>query len=105
MNIFDLLGNIKLRPGLYLGGRSIVKLRNFLDGYYYALLVNGINDDEAFWNKFQLFISNKYHIETSQGWDKIILFFSNDEEDAFEKFFDLFEVFCEKDLDKKSNNN
>lgn len=104
MNIFDLLTNIKPRPGLYFGGHSIVKLKSFLDGYYYALLANSINGDEDFWNKFQLFVSSKYHINTSQSWDKIILFFSNDEVDALDKFFDLFELFCEENLDKNSNN-
>jgi hypothetical protein len=102
MKVFDLLVNIKHRPGLYLGGCSIVRLKSFLDGYYYALLANSINSDEEFWNKFQLFISNKYHIDTSQSWDKIILFFSNDEVDALDKFFDLFELFCESEFGKNA---
>jgi hypothetical protein len=31
---------------------------------------------------------------TSQSWDKIILFFSQDEHKALEQFFELFDEFC-----------
>jgi len=76
-----------------LGSKSIFKLKSFLDGYYFALLSNGIDCDNDFWDGFQLFISNKFNIETSQNWAQILFFFSNDEAEAFDRFFDLLEAF------------
>jgi hypothetical protein len=94
MHIETLINKIRERPSLYLGGRSILRLKSFLDGYYFALSVNNIESgDDDFWAKFQSTIVAKYHVTTSQNWAQVLLFFSNDEAEALDEFFKLFEEF------------
>ncbi|MCW8876712.1 MAG: hypothetical protein OQJ89_06895 [Kangiellaceae bacterium] len=51
MNIFEILEKIKQRAGMYLGAASIVRLKSFLDGYYF--LRENVDNEEQFWNQFQ----------------------------------------------------
>ncbi|MCC3421324.1 MULTISPECIES: hypothetical protein [unclassified Microcoleus] len=44
---------------------------------------------------FQEWIQKKFNIDSSQSWANIILFFSQDEKDALNSFFELFEEFCQ----------
>jgi len=95
MELFQLLEKIKERPGLYLGKKSIVNLRSFLDGYYFALMENGLckEDEISLWKDFQNYIQSRYKIKSSQDWSSIILFFSTDESEGLDNFFNLFENF------------
>jgi len=95
MQITQLLDKIKQRPAMYLGKKSILSLKNFLDGYYFALMENGMSNEEEIdlWRDFQKYIELKYQINSSQNWSSIILFFSEDESEALEQFFILFEEF------------
>lgn len=85
---FNLLQRIKERPGMYLGKRSIIRLRMLLDGYGMARMELGLprTEQESKFDRFQEWIQAKFNITSSQGWDSIILFYSVDERDAFEKF-------------------
>ncbi|WP_444997554.1 hypothetical protein [Aliikangiella sp. IMCC44359] len=91
MEILTLLDAIKKRPSMYLGAASVVRLKSFLDGYYFSL-ENSEKEDE-FWENFQKWISRKFNINTSQNWMQIILFFSNDELEGFKLFFKLLDEF------------
>jgi len=35
-NLYDILEQIKKRPGMYFGNRSIFCLQSFIDGYFYV---------------------------------------------------------------------
>ena len=53
-SIFELIAseNFRKRPGLYIGGNSILKLRLFMNGYEICELFNGIkpiNTKPPFW--------------------------------------------------------
>jgi len=96
---FNLLQRIKERPGMYLGKRSITRLRMLLDGYGMARMELGLprTEQESKFDRFQEWIQAKFNITSSQGWDSIILFYSVDERDAFEKFFNLYQQFISKE--------
>lgn len=52
---------------------------------------------------FQSWIQEKYGIESGQSWSKIILFYSIDEEEALEKFFELFEEYLNQNKSSEAN--
>ncbi|NJL61390.1 MAG: hypothetical protein HC903_05610 [Methylacidiphilales bacterium] len=93
--LYNLLQSIKKRPGMYLGKCSISRLRSFLDGYMLARQEFGLptTQEETDFDKFQEWIQERFKIESSHGWDSIILFYSADERDALDNFFELVEKF------------
>ncbi|WP_201789141.1 hypothetical protein [Scytonema hofmannii] len=95
LDLYDLIRNIQKRPAMYLGQPSISHLRTFLAGYFFARHQLGepeTNQEKHFVN-FQNWIQEKFKVTSSQSWDKIILFFSQDEHKALEQFFELFDEF------------
>ena len=95
MDIYQLLENLKKRPSLYLGKRSISHLQVFLDGYTFARRQLGIpvSEQEREFEGFQIWIEQRFNQPDTQSWTRIILFYSEDERDALDKFFNLFEEF------------
>lgn len=93
--LYEMLQRIKQRPGMYLGRCSITRLRAYLDGYMGSRLDLGLpqTEQEREFQGFQGWIQKRYNITSSHGWDNIILFYSADERDALNKFFQLFEQF------------
>lgn len=91
----DLLQRIKERPGMYLGRCSITRLRMLLMGYSMCRGELGLplTEQEKEFGGFQEWIQNKYNITSSHGWESIILFYSADERDAFNNFFELLDEF------------
>ncbi|MDZ8049969.1 MAG: hypothetical protein RMX68_030655 [Aulosira sp. ZfuVER01] len=96
-SLYDLIGKIQKRPSLYLGKPSVCNLRSCISGYILARRELGIsqNDEERQFTEFQTWIQSKFHISSSQSWDKIILFYSEDERNALDSFFKLFEEFTQ----------
>jgi hypothetical protein len=93
--LYEMLDSIKQRPGMYLGRCSITRLRAFLDGYMGARadLAIALTGQEKEFGKFQNWIQKRFNITSTHGWDSIILFYSADERDALNNFFELFEEF------------
>jgi hypothetical protein len=83
-SIKNLLAHIQGRPAMYLGKRSILCLKAFIDGWY--LRSPETVEDSDTMSAFQKWIEKKYNIQSSQSWDRIILFYSQDEYDALEIF-------------------
>ena len=83
----ELLEKIRERPGIYLGEKDLFRLRHLLDGY--LLREKEINPEYrgAFWNGFNRYVEQYYRINTTQGWCRIIEFFSTSRADAFDIFF------------------
>lgn len=100
-NLYDLLQKIKQRPALYLGKRSLSHLHVFLDAYTFARRELGIEttEQERNFEDFQDWIELKFNQTDTQSWSRIILFYSEDESDALEKFFDLFEEFSQNSIE------
>ncbi|NET59955.1 MAG: hypothetical protein F6K47_28550 [Symploca sp. SIO2E6] len=99
LDLYDLIRNIQKRPAMYLGQPSIVHLRTFLAGYFFARHQLGEPEtaQEKHFDNFQPWIQKKFKITSSQSWDKIILFFSQDEHQALKQFFELFDEFSRSD--------
>ncbi len=109
MSFYEVLQKIKQRPSLYLGRRSISHLQVFLDGYTLARRELGVplTEQEREFEGFQEWIEQRFNQNSTQSWDRIILFYSEDERDALERFFDLFEEFLNPDenLESEERNN
>ncbi len=96
VDLYDLIHNIEQRPAMYLGHPSITHLQSFLAGYFLARQQLGIpeTEQEQQFSDFQPWIQQRFKISSGQSWDKIILFFSQDEHTALQQFFTLFHEFC-----------
>ncbi|RCJ40036.1 hypothetical protein A6769_04685 [Nostoc punctiforme NIES-2108] len=91
----EILSNIKKRPGMFLGRSSITRLDMLLRGYSLARREVGVppTEPEREFEGFQSWVEEKYGINSGQSWAKIILFYSVDEHEALQKFFELFEEY------------
>ncbi len=94
-NYQELLQQIKKKPGLYIGNASISNLYMFLTGYQFARRQLNIptSIEEQEFQHFQPWLQEKFGVQTSQSWSQIILFYSANEQDAFERFFNLLHEF------------
>jgi hypothetical protein len=105
MTFYELLEKIKKRPSMYLGKRSISQLQVFLDGYTFARRELGIplTEEEREFEELQEWVEQRFNQASTQSWARIILFYSEDERDALERFFELFEEFLQrnKNLEKE----
>lgn len=98
-NLNELLDNIKMRPGMYLGESSLTKLEMFLRGYIYARRsISPLSPQEEWIRDFSIWVAEKFEIKISKSWADIILFFSQDEHEAFDRFFLLVQEFREKEI-------
>jgi hypothetical protein len=86
-DLYELLDQIKLRPELYLGMKSLIKLRHFLDGVLHVLALDEQSDCLDFLKGFQEWIEIRYDIDGSHHWSSIINFYASNEADAFDIFF------------------
>jgi hypothetical protein len=86
-SIFELIDQIKNQPERYLGCRSLVYFKAFLDGWTWRSPVDPV-DHEQF-TGFQGWVEQKYHQPNTRSWDKIILFYSIDDHSALDTFFRL----------------
>nr|WP_309576157.1 hypothetical protein [Moraxella osloensis] len=93
MNIIDLILKIEKRPALYISKNYISCLKSFLDGWS---MNDNSSDNQVVIGDFQIWIEDKYRINSSQSWADIILFYSTDENDALNNFFPLFNEFLEQ---------
>ncbi|MEH2275432.1 MAG: hypothetical protein V7K40_11740 [Nostoc sp.] len=94
----EILGAIKKRPGMYLGTSSITRLDMLLRGYSFVRREVGVppTEPEREFEGFQSWVQEKYGINSGQSWSKIILFYSVDEDEALQKFFELFEEYLNR---------
>ena len=102
LEFYDLIRNIQKRPAMYLGQPSISHLRTFLAGYFFARhqLEQPETDQEKHFSEFQTWVQQRFKVTSSQSWDKVILFFSQDDQKALEQFFELLEEFSQTELNQ-----
>ncbi len=94
-DLYELIHTIQKRPAMYLGQPSINHLRVFLAGCSFTRRQLGLPPtvQEKQFSDFQPWLQKKFNITSSQPWDKIILFFSQDDQQALTHFFQLFNEF------------
>lgn len=94
-----ILREVQKTPHEYIADKSIRLLRAFWDGY-----VNRIIFEEKVIvriNKnFQVWIEDKFNINLSQSWGNIILLYSLDDAEAFDRFFALSQEFIQETGDE-----
>lgn len=91
-NIKKLLTDIKKRPGVYFGKKTLTDLSIFLSGYMCCTFERDGGTLE-YLPGFQEFIEKRYNIKIARHWSEIICFFSFTEEDAFDQFYMLLDEY------------
>ena len=82
-----IINQIKLRPTMYIGERSVHCLKAFLDGF-----VMGQEDSSEctrFMTEFQEWIQARFGVSTTQSWAQIVTFYSSDQCAALDKALNL----------------
>jgi hypothetical protein len=95
-DMFDLLGRIRAKPGLYIGRRSLHDLFIFLEGHRTARQELGIELTKAeieFYDEFQPWLQQRLNLSTNNSWAAMIEFGSINETEAFECFFKYLDEF------------
>ncbi|MFB2969001.1 hypothetical protein ACE1CD_08510 [Aerosakkonema sp. BLCC-F183] len=97
-DLYTLIEKIKKAPSMYLGRRSIICLQAFLSGYSVAKYELGEQPtkQERDFMQFPEWIRKKFSVDSSQSWANIILFYSEDESKALDKFFELLDEFMNR---------
>ncbi|MBO6537067.1 MAG: hypothetical protein JJ966_12660 [Balneolaceae bacterium] len=90
-NIQDFIGKTRIKPALFIGEKSITKYSAFMDGWIFDKR-SDIADINLL-REFQDWIQQRFDIRTTHHWSQIILFFSLNEQEAFDKFLSLWDQF------------
>jgi hypothetical protein len=94
-SIRTLIKEIRKRPELYVGQKSLSLIQAYIYGWLNRDEEN-VSDSHLI-GAFQKWIQEKYKIKSTQSWARIILFYSQDERMALNNFFELFEEFLEQE--------
>jgi hypothetical protein len=84
MQLANLFDSLLTKPGLYISGRSISQAAAFMQGYMAGQYELGVDHEKDIYNGFQRWVEKRYKIRTTQSWQAIVTFMSNDEAGAFE---------------------
>jgi hypothetical protein len=93
-SIVALLRLIEKRPALYIGQRYITSLAAFIDGWSFALR-DQITDAHVF-RDFDKWLRELYEVTSNRSWDQIVLFYSSDQYEALQNFFDLWHKYLKE---------
>jgi hypothetical protein len=98
-DVYDLLEEVRQRPGMRVRGRSLQHLNSMLLGYRVALAVHGAEEPFDFWtpgdqSPFDAWLTKRMDEHTSLGWSTVI---EREAEaagrSAMELFFELLDEF------------
>ena len=84
MSLAELFEEVLGQPALFVGNRSVVRIKSFVDGYRYALWKTGDDDESGPYYGFQRFVEERYNVRTSHSWDRIVCFMAADDVGGFE---------------------
>ena len=98
-DLYTLIEKIKKAPSMYLGRHSIICLQAFLSGYSVAKYELGEQPtkQDCDFRLFPEWIGKRFNVPTGLSWANIILFYSEDESKALDKFFELLDEFINRD--------
>lgn len=96
--IIDMLYEIKDRPGVHIGKKSLERLAMYLTGYV-SCMVEMTNEITYFLIELQDYVSNYYEIDSDQYWVDIIRFYTLSEDEAYDKFYELLDEFIKSKKD------
>jgi hypothetical protein len=98
--IHELIEKIRERPGVLLGRPCARTLYAFLWGFAYARKDTD-PDDFSFLAAFNKWVHNRYSVSSTQGWAKIIEFYSQTEADEMTLFWKLLDEYQAKRASKR----
>ena len=124
--LYYLLQDIRPRPALYLGKKSLTALRIFISGYEFKEMIDDraratgldfvenhdeffnitIKESPRFLDYFDRFVNVYYNVVTTLGWCNLILEDTQSEEKAIDKFYELLDEYVKissKEIEKKYN--
>jgi hypothetical protein len=91
MNVIDLIRKIQERPAMYLNRHSLIALCAFINGWYFRNLEE--DTDAIVLEEFQKWLQTENNLDSYRTWDTIIIYLCQDEHQALDYFFKLFEEF------------
>ena len=94
--LWQVLNDVKEKPGMYIGKPSLERLCHLMNGYHLCMY----NRDHVFYeylSGFQVFVEQYYglfeNIHSFHHWSDIIIFFSPSEKEAFYTFYELLDKY------------
>src|SRR5438128_2010463 len=93
--ILDVLQKIRERPGLILGRPSANNLYCFLSGFAWARRDADATDYD-FLAGFNQWVQERYKVTSTQGWAKVIEFYSMTEADEMALFWKLLDEYLDQ---------
>ena len=86
-----MLDDIRKRPAIYIGAKTLTGLFHFLGGYQFARIEHDVSDNHlCLPNDIHDWIAYRLHFrESTSGWHSMILERTTDESLAFDRFFAL----------------
>lgn len=94
--IYKRLFEIRKRPELYLGKKSLIYLKLYISGYL-ARQYELDRDFRTSFENFSSYVDNYYEYGSpSLDWERILYFVINDDKKAFDVFFELLDKYCEE---------
>jgi hypothetical protein len=92
----ELLMDIRKRPEIYIGRKSLELLYTYLLGYYHY---KGHTESDCL-TGFQDYIDTLYGLRVDHNWAILIRFFCSSDEEAFIEFYSLFDKYLLRDKRK-----
>ncbi|MBO6231477.1 MAG: antibiotic biosynthesis monooxygenase [Ruminiclostridium sp.] len=91
--ILDVMMKVMEKPGMYIGERSLIGLRCFLEGYQELARSENIDYGKSEYDRFNEWLAAKYNVTGSVLWDRYLTEMNDDENSAFELFHKELELF------------
>ncbi|NLE05069.1 MAG: hypothetical protein GX638_09765 [Crenarchaeota archaeon] len=91
-DFYELLLMIKQRPGAFLGKKSALKLKSFLDGFEYAMFLCNNESFTKNYAEFKKRFEIKHNIRNTDSWYEYLIRHFDDDK-AFDVFFSEAEEF------------
>ncbi len=92
--MLQLIREIGEKPGLYIGCKSLPRLRAFLDGYCFARRASDEDCSVVCYHAFGAWLAEKYGIREPVTWDIFLPALTEDEARAFDLFYEELGVYC-----------
>ena len=96
-NLREMLKFVRKRPAMYFGRKSLISLDIFMYGFETALSIHKINEDYFFNSRhFSHWLVHEHKCDSScntMGWARYLTETSSNEDEAFEKFFELYDEY------------
>ena len=96
-DVYELLAKVRLRPAMYIGTHSLVRLRAFVDGCFFMAREHELETSEQpKFDDFHDWTAKRFGwSESTAGWCEIIVQeCGGDEGSALDRFFELIDEYC-----------